>query len=256
MSAPRFKQLLPAAGELDAPAFLNQLEFPAHPDRPHVITNFVISADGQASFDGRSAPLSDAGDRAMFHALRGRVDAILAGTNTMRLERYGRTLKDADARAARLAAGRSAEPLAVLISRSGQVPFEIPLFAEPEAQVIVFSPHPLAGQGWSSQTTPDAATVTEVRSKPDDTLATAMAALRREHGVELLLCEGGPTLFAALRAERLVDELFLTVAPKLVGGAAGLSLATGPAAAEPTQMTLRSVLDRKGTLFLRYVMTG
>jgi riboflavin biosynthesis pyrimidine reductase len=185
----------------------------------------------------------------MFHALRARVDAILAGTNTMRLERYGRTIKDESTRNARLLAGMTAEPLAVLISRSGHIPWEIPLFAEPEAEVIVFSAAPLA-RGGSGQTPPGAAHVEGVRA---DTLTSAMATLKQK-GVELLLCEGGPTLFAALRAEGLVDELFLTIAPKLAGGAAGLSLATGPTPAEPTQITLRSVLVRKGTVFLRYVI--
>jgi len=40
----------------------------------------------------------------------------------------------------------------------------------------------------------------------------------RGEGVEALLCEGGPTLHGALQAAELVDELFLTIAPKLSGG--------------------------------------
>ena len=52
--------------------------------------------------------------------------------------------------------------------------------------------------------------------------------LRRDHGVETLLCEGGPTLFGALLRAGLVDELFLTLAPSLVGGASGPAVVSGP----------------------------
>jgi riboflavin biosynthesis pyrimidine reductase len=258
VSDPAFDQLLPSGPAIDATSYVEGLELGEHPDRPYMIANLVISADGLTAFDGRSAPLSDPADRVMFHALRARVDAILAGTETMRIERYGRTIPDPKTRAARLAAGRSAEPLAVLISRSGQIPLEIPLFAEPEAQVIVFSASPLA-RGGSGQTPPGAATVTEVITDGPPDLADAMQRLRHDHGVKLLLCEGGPTLFALLNRARLIDELFLTLAPKLAGLDGANPLATGhsddvPPLPQPDEMHLRSVLVRKGTVFLRYVI--
>ncbi len=40
----------------------------------------------------------------------------------------------------------------------------------------------------------------------------------RELGVRALLCEGGPRLHAQLIDADLVDELFVTHAPKLAGG--------------------------------------
>jgi riboflavin biosynthesis pyrimidine reductase len=248
---PSFEQLLPAGAAIDADSFVEGLALGEHPDRPYTIANLVISADGLTAFDGRSAPLSDSADRQMFHALRARVDAILAGTETMRIERYGRTIPDPQTRAARLAAGRSAEPLAVLISHSGRLPLEIPLFNEPEAQVIIFSPlgPQLAGA---------AATVTEITTDGPPKLADAMKRLRREHEIKLLLCEGGPTLFALLNRERLIDELFLTLSPKLAGLAGSNPLdgqsPTGAPPPQPDNLQLRSVLVRDSALFLRYVI--
>ena len=54
--------------------------------------NFISSADGRATFHGRSGQLGDDGDRAMFHGLREHVDAVLAGTRTIATESYGRIL--------------------------------------------------------------------------------------------------------------------------------------------------------------------
>ncbi|HEX7060007.1 MAG TPA: dihydrofolate reductase family protein, partial [Solirubrobacterales bacterium] len=72
----------------------------------------------------------------------------------------------------------------------------------------------------------------------------------RAEGVRAVMCEGGPTLHASLQAEGLVDELFLTIAPKLSGGA-GPSILEGalPAAVE---MELAWLLESDGELFARY----
>jgi riboflavin biosynthesis pyrimidine reductase len=52
--------------------------------------------------------------------------------------------------------------------------------------------------------------------------------------------------------ERLVDELFLTVAPVLAGGGEGLTVSTGPALSAVAQLELVWALERRGSLFLRY----
>ncbi len=71
-----------------------------------------------------------------------------------------------------------------------------------------------------------------------------------EEGVRALLCEGGPTLHGALQAAGAVDELFLTVAPKLVGGDAPRIL-KGPLA-EVAELELTWLLEQDGELFARY----
>jgi riboflavin biosynthesis pyrimidine reductase len=72
----------------------------------------------------------------------------------------------------------------------------------------------------------------------------------REEGVRALLCEGGPTLHGALQAEGLVDELFLTIAPKLSGGEAPRIL-EGPLL-EVAELELAWLLEDDGELFARY----
>jgi riboflavin biosynthesis pyrimidine reductase len=81
-------------------------------------------------------------------------------------------------------------------------------------------------------------------------LADVLRSLRQEHGIRSLLCEGGPTLFTALLADDLVDELFLTLAPTVVGGAE-LGITDAPLA-DLIHLRLVRVLEHDGTLFLRY----
>ena len=172
----------------------------------------MASADGHAAFRGRSRWLSDDADREMFHGLRERVDAVMAGTGTLRTERYGRMVRDPERRHRRAAAGLNPEPLAAIISRSGDVPTDIPLFSDPGSRVVVFTSAAL-------DTSSLAAQVDVVRLDPGElTLTTMMRRLRSAFDVRSLLCEGGPTLFGALLQEDLVDELFLSLAPKLTGG--------------------------------------
>jgi riboflavin biosynthesis pyrimidine reductase len=72
----------------------------------------------------------------------------------------------------------------------------------------------------------------------------------REEGVRALLCEGGPTLHGALQAAGLVDELFLTIAPKLTGGEAP-RIVEG-VLPETTELELAWLLEQDGELFARY----
>ncbi len=243
-----FRQLLPHTATVDADALLATLTAAVRPppERPYTFVNFVASADGRATLRGRSGGLGDDGDRAMFHGLREQVDAVLTGTGTLRTERYGRILGKPERRDRRRAAGRPAEPLACVVSRSGQVPTGIPLFAEPEARVVVYSPHELDMSGVAAQ-------VEVVVLGPDRlTLHAALRDLRTNHGVGTLLCEGGPTLFSAMLGEGLVDELFLTLAPKLAGGGSEPAITAGPELANPAELAIRWLLERNGSLYLRY----
>jgi riboflavin biosynthesis pyrimidine reductase len=91
-----------------------------------------------------------------------------------------------------------------------------------------------------------------VESGPDGRVdLTALLRSLREEGVRALLCEGGPTLHGALQAAGLVDELFLTVAPKLVGGEAP-RIIEGDVLPETAELELSWLLEQDGELFARY----
>jgi 5-amino-6-(5-phosphoribosylamino)uracil reductase len=244
----QYQQLFPQQRTVTADDALGALDPAEHAGRelPYTLVNFVCTADGRAAFGGRSGPIGDDGDRQLFHGLRERVDAVIAGTSTLRTENYGRITTKPYRRERRAERGLTPEPFACIVTRSGDVPTEIPLFAEPEARVVVFTPSELDTSGCAAQ-------VDVVRLDPGElTLTTAVRRLAADYGVRMLLCEGGPTLFGSLLHEELVDELFLTLVPKLAGGDSGPPITTGPPLSELLQLTLLWQLERDGSLFLRY----
>jgi riboflavin biosynthesis pyrimidine reductase len=242
-----FQQLLPEPAGFDLDERFAALDLQSEAtDRPYTIANFVSSADGRATFMGRSGELGDDGDRAMFHTLREHVDAVLVGTKTLRIERYGRILGKPERRERRVARGLTGEPLACVITHTGVIPTEIPLFDEPDARIAIFTSAPIEPPAC-------AASVELVRLDPAElTCATVLRRLHADFDVRALLCEGGPSTFGALLHERLIDELFLTVAAKLTGGGDGPSITSGPELPTPAEMSLIWALERHNSLFLRY----
>lgn len=104
----------------------------------------------------------------------------------------------------------------------------------------------------SSETEPpeSAASPHVVRHEGAVDLSEALRQLRHEHGVRALLSEGGPHLHAQMQAGGLVDDLFLTIAPKLSGGIAPRIIEGDlPGLA---RLELSWLLEDDGELFARY----
>lgn len=215
------------------------------PDRPLLVTNFVLSLDGEATLKGRSGPLGSETDTKLLVGLRTRVDALMIGAGTMRVERYGRVIGDAAKRERREREGLPHDPLMVIVTNSMELPWDAPLFTAGWGRILIFTA--------SDRERPQTATsVRVVRHERRVDLVEAMRHLRVERGVRSLLCEGGPHLHAELIAADLVDELFVTHVPKLAGGD-GLGLVAGLAERErPLDLVSLSLDEGTGELFARY----
>jgi riboflavin-specific deaminase-like protein len=236
----RLRRLFPEPGEIAPEEAVAGLA-----GRETLVLNMVASVDGRAALDGRSAPLSAPADRAVFHLLRAQADAVLVGAGTLRDERYGRLTKSDELRARREAAGLAAEPLAVVLTRSRDLPWDIPLFQDPAARVAIYTDAP--GGEWPS-------VVAQVSEHSLTDPAEVLAHLRAHYGVRCVLGEGGPRLNAQLLAAGVVDELFLTLSPLLAGGEHPLTIVAGelPSA---RRLELRQVVEAESALLLRYGVT-
>jgi riboflavin biosynthesis pyrimidine reductase len=222
----RFRRLLPdAADDLTAGDLAAAVPGAAPDDRPFLLVNMIATADGRATIAGRTGPIANRADYELFHALRTRVDAVMVGAETVRVESYG-----------------PMDPAAVLVTRSVQVPPTVGLLRAPGNRVVVLTP--------SEDRTlePCDARVEYVR----DDLAGGVRRLRTELGMRSVLCEGGPQLLGDLLREGLLDELHLVIAPKLAGGADPKTIVTGGAIEPPAGLRLLSLHESGGYLFLRY----
>jgi riboflavin biosynthesis pyrimidine reductase len=135
----------------------------------------------------------------------------------------------------------------VVVSNSMDLPWDAGMFSSGEGEIVLFT--------GSEVEPPETETPLEVvRHSGAVDLGSALAHLRRERGIRALLCEGGPHLHGELLAAGLVDELFVTFAPKLAGGA-GPGLLEGQAE-RARELELLWLLEDDGELFAHYAVRG
>jgi len=243
------RRLLPDCAETTILAELVGLDLiaKAHEERPYVITNFALTLDGHATIAGRSGPIGTDADTAMLVGLRTQVDAVMIGAGTMRAERYGRVVGDPAKREQRERDGFRHDPLMVIVSGRLELPWDAPLFTEGHGEILIATS---AGEDPPSTETP-----VEIVRHPDGIdLHALFAHLRREQGVRALLCEGGPRLHGQLVDGGLVDELFVTHAPKIGGGVGPGLIAELEEAERPLEVGWLLAEAETGELFGRYLV--
>lgn len=200
--------------------------------RPYVIGNFVETIDGVVSFQipGRSGggELSggSAEDRFVMGLLRSAADAVLVGSGTLhgdpgRVRIPELAYPEAKELYAELRRrlGKPRLPLNVIVTASGRVDLSEPTFHTEGLRAAILTTAEGAARITSEHG--DISPIA-VRSTGESGLTTPEALLRildREFKVRLLLHEGGPTVFGQFLAAKLVDELFVTLAPQIAGRA-------------------------------------
>jgi 5-amino-6-(5-phosphoribosylamino)uracil reductase len=153
-------------------------------------------------------------------------------------------VRSEERRRRRLAEGLAEDPLAVILSRRFDVPWDAGLFEAAEQPVLVYT------GADAGEPQPVAAPVEVVRL-PVPGLTEMLADLRRR-GIRNLLSEGGPTIHGALWAAGVVDELFLTIAPLLTGDADEPNIVEGGRLPEAAELELVECERVGSELFLRY----
>jgi len=239
------------ANDLDPEAIYDSLrddflEPPA--DRPYLFLNMVTSVDGKAALHGGAGGIGSALDKRLMKAIRAACDAVLNGAATIRAEkidpRVGATYAEA-----RRARGLPAAPLAILLSRTGDLPLNRRYFTYPGVSRLIVS-----GAGTPPEQRAALAAHAELLIAPGDEpdLTWVMRILRETYRVRYLLVEGGPNVNGSLFAAGLVDEICWTLGPKIIGGGESLTLVNGPTFPVPVPLTLRSAYLHQDEFFMRY----
>ena len=232
--------LLPDPGP--EPDLVAHYAYPDDLSAPYVRANFVTSADGAVTVQGRSGALGGAADRRVFGVLRALADVVLVGAGTVRTEDYGG--------ARRPARGREAPPPIAVVTGSAALDPGARLFTDTVVPPIVLTSPAAPADRRASL----AAAGADVAVLPELTPGALVAELGRR-GLFRVLCEGGPTLFGALVAEDAIDELCLTVAPILVGDDAG-RIARGHGGTAARRLAVAGALYEDHALLLRYTRSG
>jgi riboflavin biosynthesis pyrimidine reductase len=243
------RRLLPEpAGPIEPVAAYADL--PTAEGRPGVRLNMVASVDGAIAVDGVSGGLGGDADRRVYLALRSLADIVLVAAGTVRTEGYGPPRLSDALVAQRRARGQERVPRIAVVSRSLALDWDAPLFsgADPDAPPLVVT---CAGAPHDALKRAEAVADTVVAGDESVDLPAALAALGAR-GARAVLAEGGPRLNAALAAAGVLDELCLTISPRLVGGDARRILDGPEPCAGGRPMRLWSVCEDEGFLFLRH----
>jgi len=247
------------AVRLAAREVYQDISFPIREERPWVVINMVTSLDGKASVGGKASPIGSPLDRILMRGLRARADAVLIGAGTLRAEKLRLDVPEEFARQ-RVARGLKPQPLAVVATSNGDLPIETNLLAaSPESLLVMVSseiPH------WRIDALSSGAVVEEIAPRnqgghPD--MGKALELLKERYQADVLVVEGGPVLNHALVSAGLVDELFLTLAPKILGGdrsdtSTVLEGPVLPALDKAEAALISAYLSQGSELFLRYAL--
>jgi riboflavin biosynthesis pyrimidine reductase len=249
-------------------AYDGDLAIPLRVEGPTVIANFVETLDGAVALDrdGHSGGGAVSGfsptDRFVMGLLRAMADVVLVGAGTVRASpgtgwTPGRAYPQAAAayRELRERLGLPPDPTTLVVTARGDLDPSHRAFHDAALPTVIAAPAATAERlrtlGFRGG----------IRIEPlgDGTAVSSrdLVDLTRRLGARVVLTEGGPHVLAGLASAGLLDELFLTVAPQLVGrdhSAPRLALLEGVALA-PEQARwgqLASIRRGGDHLFLRY----
>ncbi len=230
------------------------LEFPEPPaTRPYVIINMVMSLDGTVVVEGTERGLGSPIDQALMRELRVHADVVMNGAGTLRASGTSSRVP-AEHQALRRARGKTPNPTAAVVSRSGNLPLDRGFFTERDFDAMVY----VADSAPSERRSAIEATGRPLQVLPEaGFLEGVLAHMRDELGAGLLLVEGGPHLNGSLLEIDAVDEYFLTLGRVIVAGNAPLPAVLGsrpPNVDDLTHFDLVSLAFEPSTneLHLRY----
>jgi 2,5-diamino-6-(ribosylamino)-4(3H)-pyrimidinone 5'-phosphate reductase len=222
-------------------------------ERPRIILNFAMTIDGKVS-TAKPTPsgFTSAFDKHRLLEIRSLGDALMVGKNTLQIDRMSMGLPDEALRQARLQRAQAEYPIRVIISNSGDLPTDLNIFNHRFSPIVIYS-----------TTRMPPSTQTELRTKAELHLSTldhlslkeVLNDLYETHRVRTLVCEGGPQLAKTLAELNVVDELFLTVAPLIAGGAGAPGILGTPGTFLPSSRIyrLKSMKVEAAECYLHYV---
>jgi 5-amino-6-(5-phosphoribosylamino)uracil reductase len=192
---------------------------------PFVFTNFAMTADGKIAFArDHFTPFGSARDRRHMMELRATADAVLSGARTVQVTQTILGNGGNEFRRLRLKNGLSEFPLRIIASGTGSIDPNAKIFKNRISPVIILTTERISKSKLKSL---EQVAQVAVFGKKELDFHAAFRWLRSRWNVHRLLCEGGSELHDTLVRAGLVNELHLTICPKIFGGRDAPTIADG-----------------------------
>ena len=186
-------------------------------DLPFVLVNMAMTADGKIATANRTASsFGSAHDHEHLLELRATADAVMCGARTADLNDINLGPGVAKFRRVRIRHGLAEFNLRILVSGSGSINPSAEIFKHRFAPIIILTTRRASAKQLATLRT--LADDVKICGAKDINFPAALGWLKTEWGVKRLLCEGGGELNDAMFRAGLVNELHLTICPKIFGG--------------------------------------
>lgn len=184
-------------------------------NRPWVIANMAMTLDGKISTSERlEISISGKEDLQRRDQLRTLVDGVLVGGRTLEVDDPSLIVYDENLVQGRIAAGRSAQPIGIAISKTCNISRDSNFLNCVSDKRIVFTTSLADYQ--SIQTIKDRANVSVMGEEKVD-LPKALHRLS-DLGLQTILVEGGGSIMFEMLKHDFIDEFFISVNPIIFGG--------------------------------------
>ena len=184
--------------------------------RPRVSVHFAITIDGKVSTANKTpAQFTSARDKLSLLQVRSENDAVMVARGTLERDRMSLGLPDQRLRSQRLRRGASEEPLRVIVSGSGGISLDLPIFQNPGAPIVLYTTTRMPA---ANRAELESKVAIYEAGKEQVDLQYVLDHLFSFYDVRTVVCEGGPVLVKSLARLDLIDRIVLTIATKLFGG--------------------------------------
>lgn len=193
---------------------------------PFVFINMAMTADGKIATANRAVhTFGSTWDLEHLYELRATADAILCGARTVEISQATLGNGGEKYRKLRLKNGLAEFPVRVIVTGSGTIDLGAKIFQKHFSPLIILTTQKVPAQKLAMLR--KLADEVKICGKTEMDFPAALTWLRENYSVKRLLCEGGGELNDALFRADLVDEIHLTICPKIFGGGAAPTISGG-----------------------------
>jgi len=194
--------------------------------RPFVFINMAMTADGKIATANRAlSTFGSPRDHEHLLELRATADAVMAGARTIDSEPVNLGPGGVKHRSRRIKNGLAEYNLRVIVSGGGTINPRAEIFKHRFSPIIILTTDRISAA--QLKRLRGLADEVKICGRTEINFPRALRWLREQWRVKRLLCEGGAELNDTLFRLRLVDELHLTVCPKIFGGRHAPTIAGG-----------------------------